>query len=81
MPSIEQQDYKGHAIVAMATPAGSGRYHSIFSVHASEQSDDAGHVPLAHQESVADSPSFATEAEAIDAAHGRARAWIDMQTR
>ena len=29
MPSIQHQDYKGYAIVAMSTPAGSGKYHSI----------------------------------------------------
>lgn len=78
MPSIQHQDYQGYAIVAMATPAGGGQYHSIFSVNSASQPDDAN-LPLTHQESIADSPSFATEAEAVDAAYDRAKSWIDAQ--
>ena len=39
----EYQDYKGYAIVAMATPAGSGKYHSIFSVQSAGQSEKTDH--------------------------------------
>lgn len=81
MPSIQHQDYKGYAIVAMATPAGSGKYHSIFSVQSSEQSEPTNDRSPAHQESITESPAFATEAEAIDAAHDRAKTWIDAQSK
>ena len=81
MPSIQHQDYKGYAIVAMATPAGSGKYHSIFSVESAASSEQTNHRPLTHRESVTESPAFATEAEAIDAAHDRAKAWIDAQAQ
>jgi hypothetical protein len=79
MPSIQHQEYKGYTIVAMATPAGSGKYHSIFSVQSADQSEPANQVPPTHQESITESPAFATEAEAVDAAHDRAKAWIDAQ--
>lgn len=79
MPTIQHQDYKGYAIVAMATPAGSGKYHSIFSVQSAGQSEQANPGSPAHQESIAESPAFATEAEAVDATHDRAKAWIDAQ--
>jgi hypothetical protein len=81
MPSIQHQDYKGYAIVAMATPAGSEKYHSIFSVQSSEQSESTNDRSQAHQENITESPVFATEAEAIDAAHDRAKTWIDAQAK
>ena len=81
MPSIQHQEYQGYAIVAMATPAGSGKYHSIFSVQSAQQSEPANQGSATHQESITESPSFATEAEAIDAAHDRAKAWIDAQSK
>lgn len=81
MPTIQHQDYQGYAIVAMATPAGSGKYHSIFSVNPAGQSDAASPAPASapalHQEKITDNPTFATEAEAIDAARARAQTWID----
>ena len=79
MPSIQHQEYKGYALVAMATPAGSGKYHSIFSVRPVRQHEDTNTDSLSHQEKITESPAFATEAEAIDAAHERAKAWIDTQ--
>jgi hypothetical protein len=79
MPSIQNQHYNGCTIVAMATPAGNGQYHSIFSVISTELSDRTDQSPLAHQETITESPCFATEAEAIDAARERAQAWVDMQ--
>lgn len=81
MSSIQHQEYKGYALVAMATPAGSGKYHSIFSVSAARQHEDAHSHPLSHQEKITESPAFATEAEAIGAAHDRAKAWIDTQAK
>lgn len=81
MPSIRHQEYEGYAIVAMSTPAGSGKYHSIFSVRPVEQAEEANNHPLSHQENISESPAFATEAEAIDAAHDRAKVWVDTQTR
>lgn len=77
MPTIQHQDYQGYAIVAMATPAGSGKYHSIFSVNPAGQSDADSPAPALHQEKITDNPTFATEAEAIDAARARAQTWID----
>jgi len=79
MPSIQHQEYKGYALVAMATPAGSGKYHSIFSVQPVQPHEDTNNHPLSHQEKITESPAFATEAEAIGAAHDRAKAWIDTQ--
>jgi hypothetical protein len=79
MPSIQHKDYKGYAIVAMATPAGSGKYHSIFSVQSADQSEPTNQGSPMHQENITESPVFATEAEAVDAAHDRATAWIDTQ--
>lgn len=79
MPTIQHQDYKGYAIAAMATPAGSGKYHSIFSVQSAGNSEQSDHGSPAHQENIAESPAFATETEAVDAAHDRAKAWIDAQ--
>jgi hypothetical protein len=79
MPSIQHTDYKGYAIVAMATPAGSGKYHSIFSVQSADQSEPTNQGLPIHQENITESPVFATEAEAVDAAHDRATAWIDTQ--
>lgn len=80
MPRIQHQDYKGYAIVAMATPAGSGKYHSIFSVRSAGQSEQTASGSPVHHESITEGPALATEAEAIDAAHDRAKAWIDAQT-
>ena len=77
MPTIEHQDYKGYAIVAMATPAASGKYHSIFSVSTPEEPDAASQAALVYQEKITDTPAFATEAEAVAAARTRAEAWID----
>lgn len=81
MPGIRHQDYKGFAISAMATPAGSGKYHSIFFAHLPEQSENTNDLPVAHQEKITENPTFATEAEAIDAALGRAIAWIDTRVK
>jgi hypothetical protein len=81
MPSIRHQEYAGYAIVAMSTPAGSGKYHSIFSVRPATLAEDTNNQPFSHQENISESPAFATEAEAIDAAHDRAKAWIDTQAR
>ena len=77
MPSIQHQDYKGYVIVAMATPAAGGKYHSVFAVNASGQAEQAP-APL-HQEKITEQPACATEAEAIDGARARAQAWIDTQ--
>lgn len=81
MPRIQHHDYQGYDIVAMATPAGSGKYHSIFSVDTTKQIYDSNSLRLAHQEKITDSPTYATEEEAIDAARGRAKAWIDMRMK
>lgn len=81
MPSIRHQEYEGYAIVAMSTPAGSGKYHSIFSVRPSARAEDTNHHPFSQHENISESPAFATEAEAIDAAHDRAKAWIDTRTK
>jgi hypothetical protein len=79
MPSIQHQDYQGYVIVAMATPAGGGKYHSIFSVNPPDQPHHENQASIAHQEKITDGPTFTTEAEAVDAAHDRAKAWIDTQ--
>lgn len=80
MSSIQHKDYKGYAIAAMATPAGNGKYHSIFSVHSSDRLEKTN-LPLTHQENITESSSFATEAEAIDEARRRAVAWIDAAAK
>jgi hypothetical protein len=80
MPSIEHLEYKGYGIIAMATPAGSGKYHSIFSVKSAGQAAHSNPDSPVHQENIAESPAFATEAEAIGAAHDRAKAWVDAQS-
>ena len=79
MPSIEHQDYKGYVIVAMATPAAGGKYHSVFAVNAAGQAGQASAPAPLHQEKITDHPPCATEAEAIDGARARAQAWIDTQ--
>jgi hypothetical protein len=81
MPSIQHQDYKGYAIVAMATPASGGKYHSIFSVTQANQLNQEDQPPVAHQEKVTENPKFATEAEAIDAAHECAKSWIEAHAK
>jgi hypothetical protein len=84
MPTIEHQNYQGYAIVAMATPAGGGKYHSIFSVEEADQRNPVDLInqpAIAHREKITDNPTFNTEVEAVEAARGRARAWIDTQAK
>ena len=84
MPTIEHQNYQGYAIVAMATPAGGGKYHSIFSVEEVAQLNPVelmNQPAIAHREKITDNPTFDTELEAVEAARGRATAWIDTQSQ
>jgi hypothetical protein len=84
MPAIEHQNYQGYAIVAMATPAGGGKYHSIFSVEKADQPDLIGLMnqpAIDHREKITDNPTFSTEEEAVEAARGRAQGWIDKQAK
>ena len=79
MSSIQNQDYKGCAIVAMTTPAPSGKYHSLFSVHSAKRSEFTNQFALVYQDRRIQGRGFETEADAIDDAHERAKAWIDAQ--
>lgn len=72
-------DYKGHAIVAKALPAPGQKFYSVFTVHTAERTKNSDYFHLVHQEGKIDGIIFSTEADALDDARERAKAWIDTQ--
>lgn len=78
-PESRHADYKGHAIVVATHQTPIGRFQAVFSVHSAERSEFKNFFHLVHQEKGADGMTCDTEADAIDDARARAKAWIDAQ--
>ena len=80
MPSHHTISHQKHVIMSSGRPAPGSRFYSEFSIHRLNE-DEPKKMAIVHQESGRDTETFATENDAIDDGHRRAKAWIDAQLK